>query len=122
MENKKMVCINCPLGCSLDVMIDGDDIKVTGNNCKRGAEYAVNEIRDPKRTVTSTVKVKDGERPVAAVKTKAEISKSLIFDLMKVINDVNVTAPVRVGDVIIKNVLDTGVDVVATANVNRKGK
>jgi CxxC motif-containing protein len=120
MENRKIVCINCPVGCSLDVIIDGDNIKVTGNTCRRGADYAVNELKDPKRTVTSTVKVNSGERLVAAVKTKTEISKNLIFELMKLINSVQVKAPVMVGDIIIKNALNTGVDVIATANVKRK--
>jgi CxxC motif-containing protein len=101
-------------------MIDGDNIKVSDNTCKRGADYAVNEVKDPKRTVTSTVKVSSGERLVAAVKTKTEISKNLIFELMKLINSVQVKAPVMVGDIIIKNALNTGVDVIATANVKRK--
>jgi CxxC motif-containing protein len=117
MENRKMICISCPLGCSLDVKINDEKIDVSGNKCKRGEGYAVNEVKDPKRIVTSTIKVLGGDRPLVSVKTDKEISKKLIFDVMKLINEKIVKAPVKVGDVLIENVFDTGVNIVATSNV-----
>lgn len=120
MDVKKFTCINCPFGCSLTAYVDNNDIKVEGNRCKRGENYAINEIKDPKRIVTSTSKVRGGDRPVVSVKTANEIPKRLIFDVMKEINKVTVKAPVSIGDIVIKNVLDTGADIVATSNVGEK--
>lgn len=117
METKNFICINCPLGCPLTVTLDGGKVvSVAGNTCKRGEAYAVKEVTAPARTVTSTVRVVGGERPVVAVRTKTDIPKDKIFDCMKVINTVEVSAPVRIGDVLIGNICGTGVDVVATAN------
>lgn len=117
METKNFICINCPLGCPLTVTLDGGKVvSVAGNTCKRGEAYAVKEVTAPARTVTSTVRVVGGERPVVAVRTKTDIPKDKIFDCMKVINTVEVPAPVRIGDVLIGNICGTGVDVVATAN------
>ena len=106
------------MGCPIEVtMENGEVVKVTGNTCKRGEVYAKKEVTSPTRTVTSTVKVEGGELPVVAVKTKQDIPKSLIFDCMEEINKAKVTAPVKIGDVIIENVCGTGVSVVATSNV-----
>ena len=117
METRSIICINCPLGCPLTVGIeDGKVVSVSGNTCKRGETYAVKEITNPSRTVTSTVKVVGGERPVVAVRTKTDIPKEKIFACMEAINAAAITAPVKIGDVVIADVCGTGVDVVATAN------
>jgi len=117
MEIKNFICINCPLGCPLTVEVEnGQVVKVSGNTCKRGETYAVKEITAPSRTVTSTVRVKGGERPVVAVRTKTDIPKDKIFACMEAINQVEITAPVKIGDVVIADVCGTGVDVVTTAN------
>ena len=117
MEIKNFICINCPLGCPLTVEVEnGQVVKVSGNTCKRGETYAVKEITASARTVTSTVRVKGGERPVVAVRTKTDISKDKIFACMEAINKAEITAPVKIGDVVIADVCGTGVDVVATAN------
>jgi CxxC motif-containing protein len=120
MEKRKTVCINCPMGCSLEVTIDGENISVSGNTCKRGAEYGINEVRDPRRTVTSTIKVEGGDRPVVSVKTDRDIPKRLIFDIMKEINGKMGEAPVKIGDILIENVLETGANIIATSNVEVK--
>ena len=118
MEVKNIICINCPLGCPLTVELENGQVtKVTGNTCKRGETYAVKEITNPSRTVTSTVRVKGGEHPVVAVRTKTDIPKDKIFACMEAINAAEITAPVKIGDVVIANVCGTGVDVVASANV-----
>ena len=112
METKEMICIGCPLGCNLTVTIDNDDIKVSGNNCPNGERYAKNEISNPVRIVTSTIDVINGDR--VSCKTKEAISKSKIFDCMKEIRKAKVSAPIKIGDVLIKNVANTGVVVIAT--------
>jgi len=113
---KELICITCPIGCHLEVDID-QDYKVTGNQCKRGVEYGKKELTNPTRTITSTVKIIGGIYNRLPVKTNREIAKDLIFDVMKLLDDVIVESPITVGDVILKNVYDSGVDIVATRSM-----
>ena len=118
MNNKEFVCIRCPLGCNVSVEMEGEEIKtITGNTCPRGADYVTKELTDPRRIVTSLVKVQGGERPVVSVKTAADIPKDKIMDCVKELKQIEVSAPVHIGNVILRNACDTGVDIVATANV-----
>ena len=112
---RELICINCPLGCRLSV--DDKDlanIKVSGNTCPRGATYAVNEITAPKRMVTSSVPVTGSNTKRVSVKTSAPIAKSKIFECLGEIKKIRATAPVAIGDVLLSNVCDSGVDIVAT--------
>ena len=116
-EKINLTCIGCPLGCSIEVIKNGDTIEsISGYTCKRGHDYAQTEVLAPVRTVTSTVRVKGGVNPVVAVKTKDPIPKSKIADCMKEIYDITVDAPVAIGDVLCNNIADTGVELVASAN------
>ena len=119
MKTYEITCIQCPLGCALTVSVEGEAVTVTGNTCPRGAEYGKKEVMHPSRTVTSTVAIKNGVLPRLSVKTKTDIPKEKIFDVMEVIRKTNVTAPVRIGDVIIKDVCGTGADVIATKTVDK---
>lgn len=119
MEKRELTCINCPMGCLLTVMMDGDEIKgISGYTCPRGKTYAEKEVTDPTRIVTSTVRVKGGVRERVACKTKEDIPKDKIFAVMEDINRATVIAPVRIGDILIENAASTGVPIVATANVD----
>ena len=110
---RELVCIVCPKGCNLNIEIeDSKVISVEGNTCKRGIDYAVNECTNPVRCVTTTMKTKNG-LPVS-VKTDNPIPKDKMFELMEIVNRETVTLPVRVGDVIIKDVF--GSNIVATQN------
>lgn len=115
MENREMICINCPLGCSLSVSIDGDNVKVSGNTCPRGEKYAIAEVTHPTRTLTTTVRVANRSGSFVAVKTKNPISKEKLFDAMRIVNAATVTAPVHAGDVIIADMLGES-DLIATAD------
>lgn len=118
MEKRELTCIGCPMGCLLTVeMNQGKVISVTGNTCKRGDVYARKEVTNPTRIVTSSVMVEGGNLAVVSVKTKEDIPKEKIFECMKALKGVKVQAPVQIGDVIVKNVAGTGVDMVATKNV-----
>ncbi|QQK08972.1 DUF1667 domain-containing protein [Miniphocaeibacter halophilus] len=118
MEEKNLICISCPIGCHMTVTLDNEEVsKVEGNTCKRGAAYAEKEITNPTRFVTSTVKVKNGQVERVSVKTELDIPKSKIFDVMKEINSVEVSAPVKMGDTIIENVAGTNVNIIATRSV-----
>lgn len=116
---KEMVCVSCPLGCSLSVELSesGDVLSVKGNTCPRGEKYATDECTNPVRMLTSTVKVNGGSLPVVPVKTSAPISKGKMFECMKVINAEVVDAPVKMGEVLICNICETGADIVATNTV-----
>ncbi|MBR2030551.1 MAG: DUF1667 domain-containing protein [Clostridia bacterium] len=115
----KLTCIACPMGCPLSVEMDGDKvINVTGNTCPRGKVYGEKEVTNPTRIVTSTVKVSGGESVMVSVKTKNDIPKGKIFDVVKALKDVEIPAPVKIGDVVIADVAGTGVDIVATKNVD----
>lgn len=116
MKERKLTCIVCPKGCDLTVELDGEGnvVSVSGNTCPRGKDYAIAECTSPVRTVTSTVRCNDGA--VVAVKTSSPIPKSMIFDVMREINACCADDDVKIGDVVISNVLGTGADIVATSN------
>ena len=120
MRDQNLTCIGCPLGCSISVSLsnNGEVSKITGNTCKKGEEYARKEVTNPSRVVTSIVKTNNGDVNMVSVKTAEDIPKGKIFDCMEALKKVTVTAPVQIGEVIIKNVCGTGVDVIATKKVN----
>lgn len=109
---KELICIVCPKGCHLKVD-ENNDYAVTGNGCPRGAEYGKAELTNPTRVVTSTVRIAGASLPRCPVKTDGVIPKGMIFDIMKELDNVELTAPVTVGQVVIENVCGTGVNVVA---------
>lgn len=112
---KELTCICCPVGCGLTVIIaDDSSVTVTGNRCPRGAAYGEKEVTHPTRIVTSTVRVAGYPDAVVSVKTASDIPKGKIDDCMKALADVTAAAPIHVGDVIVENVADTGVNIVAT--------
>lgn len=117
-ESRELICIGCPLGCPLTVEMKGTEVvSVTGNTCPNGDRYARKEVTDPRRTVTSTVRVLGGILPVVSVKTAQDIPKNKIFDCMQELATIRVKAPVQEGDVIVSNIADTGVPVIATKEI-----
>lgn len=113
---KELICIVCPRGCHLQV---DDDMNVTGNTCPRGKVYAIQELTNPTRVVTSTVVINSSIIKRLPVKTDKPISKELMFDLMKELDKVRICAPIKIGDVVIKNVLGTDVNVIATRSITK---
>ena len=116
---RELICITCPKGCHLKVD-EEIDYKVTGNGCPRGAIYGKKECTHPTRVVTSTVKIVGAEIERLSVKTNGDIPKEKIMDVMECINQITVEAPVHIGDVLLSDVAATGVDIVATKNVEYK--
>ena len=116
--SKTLICIGCPKGCmiTVDKKEDGS-LVITGNSCRIGENYARNEMTAPKRGLTSMIRVEKGCDPVVPVKTRDEIPKDKIEDCMEIIRNTTVTAPVKLGEVLIRNAAGTGVDIVATATV-----
>ncbi len=118
MEKKHLTCIGCPMGCTLTVSLDEKEvISVEGNTCKKGKIYGEQEVISPVRTVTTTVSVEGGKLPVVSVKTRTDIPKEKIFDCVRALKGIRVLAPVRMGQTILCNVAETGVDIIATKAV-----
>lgn len=111
---RELICITCPRGCHLEV---DESMNVTGNFCPRGKIYAINELTHPVRVVTSTVRITGAKYPRVSVKTDKPIPKEKIFDVMNEINKVVVKAPVRIGDIVIKKVLDLDANIVITKTI-----
>lgn len=118
---KSLICIGCPMGCMLSAeVVKGEVVSVKGNTCRRGEIYAKKELTNPTRIVTSTVRVYDGTIGAVSVKTESDIPKEKIAEIVAVLASVTVNAPVCCGDVIVRNVCGTGVNIVATKNVPSK--
>ncbi|MDD3795115.1 MAG: DUF1667 domain-containing protein [Lachnospiraceae bacterium] len=114
-EKRELTCIGCPLGCPLTVELSGGaPVRVMGNTCKKGEEYAIKEVTNPERILTSIVRVTGGSGAVISVKTTAGVPKGCIPQCMKEIHACTVKAPVRIGDILIKNIAGTSADVAAT--------
>lgn len=114
---RNLVCIVCPRGCRLTLVEDKENEKgyaVEGNICKRGVDYAIKEVTNPTRVITTTVVIENALLNRLPVKTLGEVPKGKIFECMEEINNARVSAPIKVGDVIIKDICNTGVDIVSS--------
>jgi CxxC motif-containing protein len=120
-ENRIFPCVVCPVGCELEVVIqDGKVIGVKGNKCKKGDIYGRSETENPVRILTTTVKVKNGIHPVCPVRTDGEIPKDMIFNCMNRINKICIEAPLMTGQIIIENIENTGINVIASRHLSAK--
>lgn len=117
MAEREMICIVCPIGCHLKIDIMGDSIKVHGNKCPKGDKYAHDEMTNPIRSLSTTVKIENAKLRRLPVKSEKEIPKSLIFTAMDEINKVSVKAPIEIGAVVLENVAGSGVDIVASRSM-----
>lgn len=120
MQTRELTCIGCPLGCTITLTLENGSItSMTGYTCKRGQTYAQKEVTHPTRIVTSTVRLTGSQTGACVVscKTAQDIPKDKIFAVISALKAVTAHAPVHIGDVLVKNAAQTGVDIVATANV-----
>jgi len=112
-EVYEFLCIRCPKGCRLRVEVDGETITVTGYECLEGKKYGEEEVRNPKRMVTSTVRILNARYPRLPVRTADPVPKDRITDVINVLRGITVRAPVKRGQVIVRNAAGTGVDIIA---------
>ncbi|MCX5773137.1 MAG: DUF1667 domain-containing protein [Fusobacteria bacterium] len=119
MKAQELICIVCPIGCHMSVEKKGEDYTVTGNGCPRGIAYTKKELTAPSRTLTTTVKISHSNFRRLPVKTSSEVPKERLFDVMEEINTLTVEAPIKMGDIILKDVLGLGVDIVSSKNMPR---
>ena len=120
MEIRELTCIGCPMGCQMRVTMEAGEIRqVEGNTCKKGDVYARKEVTNPTRIVTTTVRVSGGRLPVVPCKTGSDIPKDRIFDCVRALRDLTVAAPIHIGDILLPDVCGTGVDIIATADMEK---
>lgn len=122
MMTKDLVCIVCPVGCRLTIEKDDSaekGYKILGNKCKRGTAYAIEEMTHPTRMIPTTVKIEGAFLNRLPVRTDKPISKELIFKAMEVINLYTAQAPIKMGDVLIENILGTDVNIIATRSMKK---
>lgn len=110
---REVTCTVCPKGCKMVVSNINGEYIVEGNTCIRGLKYGVDEVTNPKRVITSTVRLEGSYLNMLPVKTNGSVPKEKMFEVMEVLANIKITAPVSVGDIIVKNVLNTGVDIVS---------
>lgn len=124
MTEKTLVCIVCPRGCRMTLALPNGDaplpekIHVTGNACPRGEAYARQEMTAPQRVLTSTVRLTGAALTRLPVKTSRAVPKERLRDLVRLLDTVTAAAPVHTGDILVKNALDTGADIVATRDMD----
>lgn len=119
-EKRDMICTVCPTGCGLTITLEkGEVLKVEGNQCKRGVAYAVAEVTHPVRTLTTTLRVCGGDRPLLPVRTNRPVPKALLREMVDVVNGMTVYAPVALGTVLVPDILGTGADIVASRPVRK---
>lgn len=124
-KTRAFTCIVCPNGCDLEAAYTENEdgsvhvLSVSGNTCRKGEEYASQELVDPKRTIASSVMVRSGEAPLASVRLNRAIPKKEIFHVMDEIRKARIDAPVKAGQVVIENVLGLGSDVIITRDVDK---
>lgn len=119
MKCRTFTCIVCPNGCTIETKCEpGKETEVSGQKCKRGKEYVLQELTDPRRTIATTVPIAGAALPLCSVRLNRAIPKKDIFRVMAEINKVHLTAPVRIGQVAVENVCGLGADVIVTKNMD----
>ena len=112
-----LTCIVCPIGCTITVTENNSQLTISGNRCTKGRDFAIAEATHPMRSLCSTVKTTDPDMPRLPVRTDGDIPLNLIFSVMALINSTVLANPVSSGDIVIENVLDTGVNIISTCNM-----
>ena len=116
----EMICIKCPMGCMMTLEQKEGKVKVTGNQCKRGIQYAIEECMAPTRMLTSSVYVKGGSLQVVSVKTERAVPKEKLFEILQVLKHTTCHAPIEIGQIIVENVLDLGINIIVTKSISNK--
>ncbi len=120
MKKANFICTKCPLGCNLNINVNGEEITVEGNTCKAGEKYGISEYTNPQRTITTSIKCKTDEGvKIISVKTSDDIPKDKLFQCLEEIKKIQISSNnIKVGDILLENILDLGVNIVATRNIN----
>ena len=120
-NDEYITCILCPIGCNIRINKNKKNI-IEGYKCDKGIEYSKNEMLSPMRILTTSILVKNGIIPLVSVKTSKPIPKNKLFEIIEIIKKTKIDAPIQIGDIIIKNILETGSDIIATKTVKKLNK
>ena len=117
-EKKHFTCVICPIGCEIDAEVEnGNLVSMEGNKCKKSEEFVLQELKEPMRVLTTTVRIRGAKWAMLPVRTDTPIPKRLFFDVMDDLANLELRAPVNVADVIVTNVHGTGANIIATRNM-----
>lgn len=120
-ERRHFTCVTCPVGCEMDVELDdGHVVSISGNRCKKAEEFVLQEVKEPMRILTTTIRIRGAKWPMLPVRTNRAIPKRLFFQAMKDLADIELKAPVNMSDVIVRDIAGSGANVVASRNMNRE--
>lgn len=120
-EKKHFVCVVCPVGCEIDVVHDGSEIiSMEGNKCEKSEEFVSQELIEPMRILTTTVRIQGARWPVIPVRTDKSVPKRLFPRIMRQLRRIKLQAPVNMLDVVARDVLHTGADIIATRTMPRE--
>ncbi len=120
MDKREIICIVCPIGCHMELVQDRGveaGYRVYGAQCKRGRVYGVKEVTRPTRLLTTTVEIQGADLPRLPVRSARELAKDKILEAISLIKKIKVKAPIKMGDVLLENILDTGVDIIASRDL-----
>ena len=121
MKTHTFTCIKCPLSCQIELVEENNEIlKIKGHTCNQGEQYVIDEFTNPVRILTTTVCVEHGILPVVPVRSEEPIPKQLMKECVKELSTIKVNAPVACGDPICKNILNTGVTIIASRDMPKK--
>ena len=119
-EAREFICVTCPVGCSIEAVVEGQRLlEMHGQACRRGVAFVEEELQAPKRMLTTTVRVRGGRLPLVPVRSAEPLPKGTVFDVAAQLREVQLEAPVAEHQVVLANVLDTGVDIVASRDLPR---
>jgi CxxC motif-containing protein len=122
-ESKHFTCVICPIGCEIDVQLeDGNVVSMEGNKCAKSEEFVLQELKEPMRILTTTVRIRGAKWAMLPVRTDEPIPRRLLFSVIKELANIEIQAPVKVSDVIIGDIAGTGANIVATRNMKRERK
>ena len=119
-ETREVVCVLCPMGCKINVKIrNGKVIEIENNGCKRGIDYSMKEVTSPVRDFFTTIRVEHGRIPMLSVRSTQPVPKNQLMACALELSKLVVPAPVKIGDTIVKNILNLGIDIIATKDVEK---
>lgn len=120
-DKKRFTCVICPIGCDIDVELPvSDEVPMEGNKCEKGKEFVLQELEEPMRTLTTTVRIDGAKWAMLPVRTDGPIPKRLLFKVIDELSDIELQAPVKLSDVIVVDIAGTGANMVATRSMNRE--
>jgi CxxC motif-containing protein len=116
--NRKITCIQCPLGCQIKIDEKNNNLQFSGNVCLKGEEYAIKEIKNPTRILTTTILVRNGKQSLLPVRSEKGMHKDLIKKCIYILSKESVKAPIKHKDIIYKNILNTKINIIASRDID----